>query len=172
MSKIQKEAASVDVEFEKGLSQPGSEKQVIQQEAERKQGLESYQWAFQKAPCKAAWPFFQITPHAMSSYCSKSTLSLSRGETHGTGSHAGVCLIKHSNIYRENYSAADINIFIQRIDFLFCPNELALDEKHSPSITRTIDCEVKEQTLLWNSHSDKKIGDYLTQYMIFITNYH
>lgn len=48
-------------------------------------------------------------------------------------SHAGVCLIKHSNIYGENYSAADVNIFIQRIDFLFCPNELPLDEKHSPS---------------------------------------
>lgn len=42
-----KEAASVDVEFEKGLSQPDPEEQVIQQEAERKQGLESHRWAFQ-----------------------------------------------------------------------------------------------------------------------------
>lgn len=41
-------------------------------------------------------------------------------------------LIKHSNIYEENYSTTDVNSFIQRIDFLFCPDELALDEKHKP----------------------------------------
>lgn len=130
-ARLKKVAASVDVEFEKGLSQSGPEEQVIQQEAKRKQAPESHRWAFQQAPCKAAWPFFQLTPHATSSYCSKSTLSSSRGETHSAGSHAGACLIKHSNIYRENYSTAGVNILIQRIDFLFCPNELVLDEKHS-----------------------------------------
>lgn len=156
MSKIKKEATSVDVEFEKGLSQPGPEEQVIQQEAVGKQGLESHRWAFQQAPCKAAWPFFQLTPHATSSYCSKSTLSPSRAETHGAGSHAGACLIKHSNIYGENYSAADINIFIQCIDFLFCPNELPLDEKHSPSWFHNTYHRLwgKRKTLLWNSHSE------------------
>lgn len=39
--------------------------------------------------------------------------------------------------------------------FLFCPNELVLDEKHSPSWFCNIFHSLwgKKQTMLWNSHS-------------------